>query len=171
MNGGSFAITVGHRVRAYPATTAAVPASARRRGARWTFTRCAPYEHFRPAVFKHRDDLLAPARRPQAQGKTVLGYGASTKGNVILQYCGITPRSFSRHRRGQPGQVRLLHARHRHSHRLRGRRPRDEARLLLVLPWHFRRRILEREKPFLDRGGKMIFPLPEIEIIDRGRAP
>jgi hypothetical protein len=36
---------------------------------------------------------------------------------------------------------------------------------LLVLPWHFRENILRREAGFLARGGKMIFPLPQIEIV------
>jgi C-methyltransferase C-terminal domain len=36
---------------------------------------------------------------------------------------------------------------------------------LLVLPWHFRENILQRESAFLARGGKMIFPLPAIEIV------
>ena len=35
----------------------------------------------------------------------------------------------------------------------------------LVLPWHFKEGILQRERAFLDRGGKFIFPFPEIEII------
>jgi hypothetical protein len=35
----------------------------------------------------------------------------------------------------------------------------------LVLPWHFKASILEREKEYLENGGKFIFPLPDIEII------
>ena len=35
----------------------------------------------------------------------------------------------------------------------------------LVLPWHFKHNILEREKEFRANGGKFIFPLPEIEIV------
>ena len=35
----------------------------------------------------------------------------------------------------------------------------------LVLPWHFKNSILEREQEFLENGGKFIFPLPEIEIV------
>ena len=34
-----------------------------------------------------------------------------------------------------------------------------------VLPWHFRKGIIEREKKFLENGGKLILPLPEIEVI------
>ena len=36
---------------------------------------------------------------------------------------------------------------------------------LLVLPWHFKDYIIKREQKFLKNGGKLIFPLPEIEII------
>jgi hypothetical protein len=36
---------------------------------------------------------------------------------------------------------------------------------LLVLPWHFRENILEREAAFLQQGGKMIFPLPSVEVV------
>ena len=35
----------------------------------------------------------------------------------------------------------------------------------LVLPWHFKDHIIKKEKKFLDNGGKLIFPLPEIEIV------
>jgi hypothetical protein len=35
----------------------------------------------------------------------------------------------------------------------------------LVLPWHFKNNIIEREKDYLNNGGKLIFPLPKIEII------
>jgi hypothetical protein len=36
---------------------------------------------------------------------------------------------------------------------------------VIVFPWHFRDNILERERQFLESGGRMIFPLPEIEIV------
>ena len=35
----------------------------------------------------------------------------------------------------------------------------------LVLPWHFKSAIIEREREYLASGGKLIFPLPEIEIV------
>ena len=35
----------------------------------------------------------------------------------------------------------------------------------LVFPWHFKHTILEREREFMENGGKFIFPLPEIEIV------
>jgi hypothetical protein len=36
---------------------------------------------------------------------------------------------------------------------------------MLVLPWHFKDGIIQREREFLERGGRLIFPLPEIEIV------
>jgi hypothetical protein len=38
---------------------------------------------------------------------------------------------------------------------------------LLVLPWHFRDEIIERENEFLNNGGKIVFPLPILEIYGR----
>jgi hypothetical protein len=38
---------------------------------------------------------------------------------------------------------------------------------LLVLPWHFKQHFLQREKGYLARGGKLIFPLPRIEVVSR----
>ena len=37
---------------------------------------------------------------------------------------------------------------------------------MLVLPWHFKNFILQKEKKYLDNGGKMIFPLPDIEMFN-----
>ncbi len=34
-----------------------------------------------------------------------------------------------------------------------------------MLPWHFKSGIVEREREFLEKGGKMIFPFPDIEIV------
>ena len=36
--------------------------------------------------------------------------------------------------------------------------------ILLVLPWHFRESIIEREQDFIQRGGRLLFPLPQIEL-------
>ena len=50
-----------------------------------------PYRQFEDRVFAHRADLQRLVRSLVADGKKVLGYGASTKGNVLLQFCGFTP--------------------------------------------------------------------------------
>jgi len=88
INGGSFAVTVAHDAAKIPVNDQNILRiraleKAADLGADETFTR------FANRVQKHRGDLLALLRRLKAEGKKVLGYGASTKGNVILQYCGI----------------------------------------------------------------------------------
>ncbi len=99
------------------------------------------------------------------QKKKVLGYGASTKGNVILQYCKINSTLLSniaevnkfKFNKYTPGtNIKIISEK--------------EAKLknpdyFLVLPWHFKDYIIKRERKFLKKGGKLIFPLPEIEII------
>jgi len=123
------------------------------------------YEKFRKNAEKHKKDLKQLLNRLKSEGKKVLGYGASTKGNVLLQYCDlgigdipfiadVNEYKFGRYTPGT--HIPIISEK--------------EARRLkpdyfLVLPWHFKEGILRREKDFLASGGKMIFPLPEIEII------
>jgi hypothetical protein len=99
------------------------------------------------------------------QKRTVLGYGASTKGNVLLQHCGITPEllpaiaEVNKEKFGcfTPGtKIPIISELEAHA---------MKPDYLLVLPWHFRENIIQRESAFLKRGGKMIFPLPAIEIV------
>ena len=127
----------------------------------------SPYEAFAKRVAVHRNDLLATLEEITASGATILGYGASTKGNVILQYCGLTaaeipaiaevnPDKFGSFTPGT--QIPIISETEAHA-----RKP----DYFLVMPWHFRENLLAREKPFLDRGGKMLFPLPRIEIVSK----
>jgi hypothetical protein len=40
----------------------------------------------------------------------------------------------------------------------------------LVLPWHFRKNLIQRESGFLNSGGKLVFPLPEIEVVTNAKS-
>ena len=100
-------------------------------------------------------------------GKKIIGYGASTKGNVMLQYCGLSSKELeciadvNKDKFGSytPGSnIKIISEK--------------EAKKLnpdymLVLPWHFRKNIIKREAFFLKKGGKLIFPLPKIEIFGK----
>jgi len=163
-NGGSFAVTVGKAGGPHRPNAAAVDELARSEEALGLAT-MAPYEAFRERVFAHREELVALLARLKEAGETVLGYGASTKGNVLLQFCGIGPRVLpyiaevneDKFGRYTPGTgIPII--------------PETVARSMnpgyfLVFPWHFRRIILEREQAYLRAGGKFIFPLPRIEIV------
>lgn len=164
VNGGSFAVT---------AVRAADPRRGRESVIDWLLGQedrmgldtPRPYREFEERVFRHRADLLRLLRTLAADGKTVLGYGASTKGNVVLQFCGVTTAEMPAIAEVNPDKfgaftpgtgIPIISE--------------VEARAMqpdyfLVLPWHFKEGIVQREAAFLANGGRMIFPFPEIEIV------
>jgi GDPmannose 4,6-dehydratase len=124
-----------------------------------------PYQDFANRIVDSKHALLQFLLDAKTAGKKVLGYGASTKGNVILQYCGIGSSLLSliaevneyKFGRVTPGtEIPII--------------PEKEAKLakpdyFLVLPWHFKQGIIAKEADFLASGGHLVFPLPKFEII------
>lgn len=164
VNGGSFAVTVAHQASSHLANESNIAAVSTAEEALGLET-MKPFASFADSVFKHRDDLRALIGTLRDDGKKLLGYGASTKGNVVLQFCGLTtaeipaiaevnPFKFGRFTPGT--SIPII--------------PEVDARAmnpdyLLVLPWHFRSGIIPREADFLKAGGALIFPLPEITVV------
>jgi C-methyltransferase C-terminal domain/Putative zinc binding domain/Methyltransferase domain len=164
VNGGSFAVTA---VRANDPRRASEPVIEwlLEQEERMGLDTPRPYRDFEERIYRHRTDLVRLLKTLAANGKTVVGYGASTKGNVVLQFCGITQREVvaiaevneDKFGTYTPGtHIPII--------------PEAEARAMrpdyfLVLPWHFKEGILHREAEFLSSGGRMIFPFPEIEIV------
>jgi SAM-dependent methyltransferase len=104
-------------------------------------------------------------KKAKEEGKTVWGYGASTKGNTLLQYFGIDETVVDAIAERSPYKFGL---------RTIGTnipiKSEDEMRdakpdYLLVLPWHFRAEFILREKSYLDGGGKFVFPCPVFDIV------
>lgn len=126
-----------------------------------------PYRNFQERINVHRDELTSLLRRLKSEGKRVHIYGASTKGNTILQWCGINHSTVDYAADRNPDK----HG----AHTLGTDIPiisEAESRAMkpdyyLVLPWHFKKEFLEREKESLDRGIGMIFPLPTVEVVKR----
>ena len=125
----------------------------------------APYRAFDRKIGEHRTELKALIKKLKREGKKVFGYGASTKGNVILQSCDITVKDI-------PCIADINEDKHGCFTPYTGIPiiSEEEARVqkpdyFLVLPWHFREGILSRESNFLAAGGKIIFPLPNIEVV------
>lgn len=91
-------------------------------------------------------------------------YGASTKGNCLLQYAGITEKEvpFAVERNLEKvGKMTCTGIPIISEETMRSNPPKT----LLVLPWHFREGVLEREAEFRQRGGKIAFPFPNFEIV------
>ena len=164
VNGGSFAVTVA-RVSSSRIPNHAVIDWLLGQEDRMGLHTPRPYRDFEERVFRHREDLRRMLAALNADGKRVLGYGASTKGNVLLQFCGFTaadipaiadvnPDKFGAFTPGSG--IPIIAEADAHA---------MNPDYFLVLPWHFKEGILQREQGFLARGGKFIFPFPEIEIV------
>ena len=125
------------------------------------------YHDFARRVSEHCETLTDFVRGERSRGKKFAGYGASTKGNVVLQYCGFTSDDLcciAEVNEDKFGSVTPA------THIPIVSEP--EARLLnpdyfLVLPWHFRESIVQREQAMLQDGKTLLFPLPGLELVDR----
>jgi hypothetical protein len=164
INGGSVAVTACHERAAIPGNQSVV-AWMLEQEQNWGLDTPKPYRQFEERVFKHRADLQKLIRSLVKDGKRVLGYGASTKGNVLLQFCQFGPADLpaiaevnaEKFGAFTPGTGIPIVS----EADARAMRP----DFFLVLPWHFKESIVRREQEFLASGGKLIFPLPEIEIV------
>lgn len=123
-----------------------------------------PYTDFQTHIEKMKHDLVEALHSIHRVGKTVHIYGASTKGNTILQFCGInTPLVTCAADRNPDkwGATTLNGIPIVSEEKSRASKP----DYYLVLPWHFRKEFLDREADALIAGTKFIFPLPRLEIV------
>lgn len=164
INGGSFAVTAAKRTSSRKPNTARIEALLREE-ADISGSDLTVFSGFAERVAEHRRALPQLLDRIWADGATVVGYGASTKGNVILQFCGITPEQLpviaevNEDKFGcfTPGTgIPIVSEAEAHAMR---------PDYLLVMPWHFRENLVQREASYLRRGGRMIFPLPTIDVV------
>ena len=165
VNGGSFAITVTHKNNNSIKENKPVIEWLLSQEDSMGLDTPRPYRDFEERVYRHRKDLINLIQSLIADGKKIFGYGASTKGNVVLQFCGLTVAEIpaiaevneEKFNRVTPGtHIPIIS-----EAEARAAKP----DYFLVLPWHFKDSILRREKEFLASGGKFIFPFPEIEIV------
>jgi hypothetical protein len=164
INGGSFAVTAAKGNSNLKSNTPIINWMLRQEDDMCLDT-IKPYKEFEERVFKHRKNLKELIHSLAEDGKKVFGYGASTKGNVLLQFCEFTTDQIpfiaevNEQKFGSftPGtNIPIISEKEAHD---------LKPDYFLVLPWHFKNSILEREQEFMENGGKFIFPLPEIEII------
>lgn len=164
VNGGSFAVTAAHK-GASISTNRAVIDWLLGQEDRMGLHTVRPFREFEDRVFRHRADLVRLLKALEADGKKVLGYGASTKGNVALQFCGVTTKELAAIAEVNPEKFgRVTPGTHIpivSEAEAKAMKP----DYFLVLPWHFKEGILQREQEYAAQGGKFIFPFPEIEII------
>ena len=121
--------------------------------------------HFFNRINDLKDETIKFLESAWAEGKTVYGYGASTKGNTLLQYFGIDSRLVQKLVERSPYKFGLYTAGTNIPIISEKEMRNDPPDYMLVLPWHFINEFIEREKEFLNGGGKFIVPCPKFEII------
>ncbi len=164
INGGSFAVTAAHKNSTRNANDAVVDWLLSQED-RMGLGTPQPYREFETRVYRHREDLRRLLKALHDSGKRILGYGASTKGNVILQFCGIGPDLVEAIAEVNPDKYGCVTPGSKIPIVSEAEAKALNPDYFLVLPWHFKEGILLREQEYLAKGGKMIFPFPEIEII------
>ena len=97
----------------------------------------------------------------------VIGYGASTKGNVILNYCGVTNKNISYICDANPSKIGKFTPGSYIDIISKERMRKINPKYLLVLIWSFKTEVIKQEKEFIKKGGKLIFPLPIFHIVDK----
>ena len=123
--------------------------------------------NFSKAYLKHSQELKELISEYRKLGCDVIGFGASTKGNVLLQAAGIdssdiraigdvNSRKFGKETPGSCIPIVPEDELISNSH---------EKTVAIVLPWHFREGLIRKLEPFLSKGGKLVFPLPQIEVV------
>ncbi|MEO7264350.1 MAG: class I SAM-dependent methyltransferase [Ferruginibacter sp.] len=123
-----------------------------------------PYLDFQKRIEKLKVELHDLLVKLKNEGKKVHIYGASTKGNTILQWCDIDHTLVEYAAERNPDKYGAM--------TLGTNIPiisEEESRAMnpdyyLVLPWHFKAEFMEREKEALDKGTGFIFPVPVVEV-------
>jgi len=125
------------------------------------------WKDFYDRINQLKEQTVSFIQQAKADGKKVWGYGASTKGNTLLQYFGldstlidgIAERSIYKFGLKTVGTNIPIYS----EDEMRKAKP----DYLLVLPWHFINEFVERERDFLSGGGAFIVPCPKFEIIGK----
>jgi hypothetical protein len=164
INGGSIRLFIAHAGRREASAEAAERLQELRvREFEMALDSPAPYEDFARNVERVGEELKALCESIVADGKTIHIYGASTKGNTILQYAGLDSRLIPYAADRNPdkwGSATRTGIPVISEEESREMRP----DYYLVLPWHFLDEFIQRESEYLDGGGSFIIPLPEVRV-------
>jgi len=122
------------------------------------------YEHkIKDIIKKSREFIVNEIEN----GGTVIGLGASTKGNVLLQICGIGKDllPYISDRNKEKVGLRTLGTDIEIISEEKAREINPSA--MLVIPWNFKEEVLSREKDYIQNGGKMLFLMPRPYFVDK----
>jgi len=170
VNGGSFRTYVTHQRGSRAAVSSARVDELLQEERRMGLQSRAPYEAFAQRILDIKRRLSTFIRQEVEQGRSVYVYGASTKGNTLLQFCGLDHRLITAAAERNPDKwgkktvgtmIPIIS-----EAQARAEKP----DYFLILPWHFLEEFIERERAFLESGGQFIVPLPSVKIVSQRAA-
>jgi SAM-dependent methyltransferase len=162
VNGGSFRTYVCHRGR-YPIRESV--GILKRKEEHLQLNSNKAYHIFAANIRRIKSQLTGLVKTEVRHGRTVYVYGASNRGNTILQYCGLDHRLIrkatdaNREKWGRKTVGTKIPIVSKEEAR------KDSPDYFLILPHHFLGEIEREEKNYLDHGGKLIIPLPEVKVV------
>ena len=123
------------------------------------------YLDFAKRIKHNKKKIFEFVKKQNQKGKTVYLYGASTRGNTLLQYFGLDNNLIKKAVERNPEKWGKIIASVGIPIISEEEARKDKPDYMLVLPWFFKKEFLKREKKYLDNGGRFIFPLPKFEVI------
>jgi len=175
VNGGSFRMYIRH-TQANPATFTTAPyrdvarmrvASILAHEKTLDLKKKKTYVDFWKKINLLKEQVVDFVAKEKKRGKTIWGYGASTKGNTLLQWFGLDNTLIDAIAERSEAKYGLKTAGTNIPIKSEADMRRAKPDYLLVLPWHFIYEFKNRERDFLERGGKFIVPCPTFEIISK----
>lgn len=125
------------------------------------------WKEFKARIESLKLETVSFIKQEVSKGKTVYGYGASTKGNTLLQYFDLDSSLITAIAERSPykfGKVTVgTNIPIISEEEMRSRKP----DYLLILPWHFISEFIERERDLLDSGTKFIVPCPKFNVVEK----
>lgn len=162
-NGGSFSVTATPRENINRRTSSRV-FEVLEEEKKLGFLTLDPYHEFKEKTFHRRDELLVFIEDAKLEGKRICGVGASTKGNTLLQFTGVTNLQIESIAEINPDKFGCETPGTRIPIISQSEVLSTFPEYLLVLPWHFRSFFTESK---LFAGQNLLFPLPHVEVISK----
>jgi C-methyltransferase C-terminal domain/Putative zinc binding domain/Methyltransferase domain len=163
IHGGSILFHLRHRLSKATPHASVAQAIEKEKGMRLADP--VTWEAFAQRVNHIRAELPALLRKLRSQGKRIIGYGASAKGNTLLNTCGITTKELDYIIDNTPFKQNKIAPGSWIPVRPPEMLLKDQPDYALLLAWNFAPEIIKRETEFQKRGGRFILPVPEPKIV------
>jgi hypothetical protein len=125
------------------------------------------YQQFAGRIHELKEELYGFIASEVKKGKTIYVYGASTRGNTLLQYCGLDNtlirKAVERNEEKWGKKIASVGIPIIPEEQARKEKP----DYMLVLPWFFKEEFVKREAEYIEQGGKLLFPMPKMEIVGK----